>query len=174
MWPLVGHGHRSLAVGVGRWLWPLVVGRGRWPLVVGGHRCQSSSLSVIVVTAIVTLQSPVVSAAPSMAEGTASVEPAGGAEKARTARPEAWDMVRQGRMGHFEVARRQDTKGWWVSASAGHSQRLHAMAAVQMDRAGHCEAKRGSVGGGGQDNMCSLSTRNKTRVWMDDATPGCA
>ncbi len=53
-----------------------------WPPVVG--RCR---LSVIPVTAVVTL--PVVSAAPSMAEGTAGVEPAGGAEKAHTARPEA-------------------------------------------------------------------------------------
>jgi hypothetical protein len=41
----------------------------------------------MIVTAIVTL--PVVSTAPSMAEGNASVEPAGGAEKALTARPEA-------------------------------------------------------------------------------------
>ena len=66
-------------------------------------RCRPLS-SVIVVTAIVTL--PVVSAAPSMAEDTASIEPAGGAEKAPSARPEAWHMVGQGRVGRFEVARR--------------------------------------------------------------------
>ena len=48
---------------------------------------QSLSLSVMIVTAIITL--PVVSTAPSMAEGHASVEPASGAEKAPTARPEA-------------------------------------------------------------------------------------
>jgi len=44
-------------------------------------------LSVMIVTAIVTL--PVVSTAPSMAKGHTSIESAGGAEKARTARPEA-------------------------------------------------------------------------------------
>src|SRR5712691_1039888 len=63
--------------------------------------------------------------------------------------------------GAFRGGAQASTKGWWVSASAGHSRRLHAMAVVQMDRAGHCEEKRGSVGGGGRD---------KTRVWMDDAT----
>src|SRR5712691_9064566 len=89
LWPLVGHGYRSLVVGVGRWLWPLVVGRGRWPLVVVDHRHDCDR------------HAPVMSAAPSMAEGTASVEPAGVAEKAPTARPKAW------RAGHFEVAHRQ-------------------------------------------------------------------
>ena len=41
----------------------------------------------MIMTAIITL--PVVSTAPSMAEGHTSIEPAGGAEKAHTARPEA-------------------------------------------------------------------------------------
>ena len=67
------------------------------------RRCRPS-LSVIIVTAIVML--PVASTAPSMAEDTASVEPAGGAEKAPSARPEAWHMVGQGRAGRFEVVRR--------------------------------------------------------------------
>jgi hypothetical protein len=62
----------------------------------------------MVVTVIVAL--PVVSTAPSMAEGTASIEPAGVAEKAPTARPEAWSlghMVGQETAAHLEVER-----GW--------------------------------------------------------------
>jgi len=43
-------------------------------------------LSVMIVTVIVML--PVVSTAPSMAKGHTSIESAGGAEKAHTARPE--------------------------------------------------------------------------------------
>jgi hypothetical protein len=81
-------GRWSLVVAVIRWSWPLVVSRGcrllvvavghrMWPLAVG--RCRPLS-SVIVVTAIVAL--PVLSAAPSMAEDTASVGPAGGVRKA--------------------------------------------------------------------------------------------
>ena len=52
---------------------------------------------MIPVTAVVTL--PVVSTAPSMAEGTASIEPAGGAEKAPTARPEALEPRAYGGAG---------------------------------------------------------------------------
>src|SRR5712691_2115270 len=129
-WPLVvGCGRWSLVVAVGRWSWPLAVGRGRWPLVIVGHRCACNR------------HAPVVSAAPSKAEPPRAPPASSllvGAEKAPTARPEAWHMVAQGMVAHFEVARRRDTKGGWVSARTGHSWQLHAMAAVQMDRAGHC------------------------------------
>jgi len=77
----------------------VVVGRRSWSVVVVsgcGRRSLSSVvvvvglqllLSVMIVTAIITL--PVVSTAPSMAKGHTSIESAGGAEKAHTARPEA-------------------------------------------------------------------------------------
>jgi hypothetical protein len=81
-------GRWSLVMAVIRRSWPLVVSRGcrllvvavghrMWPLAIG--RCRPLS-SVIVVTAIVAL--PVLSAAPSMAEDTASIGPAGGVRKA--------------------------------------------------------------------------------------------
>ena len=90
---------------------------------------------------------PVVGAAPSMAEGTTSVEPAGGAEKAPT---EALEPGAYGRAGNRRGLLRwcvgKDVKGGWVtastsngrqvrtwkSASVGHSRRLPAMAVVRM------------------------------------------
>jgi hypothetical protein len=65
----------------------------------------------IVVTAIIRL--PVMSTAPSMAKGTTSIEPAGGAEKPLLQDPRYGylrHMVGQGGAGCFEVARRQDVK----------------------------------------------------------------
>jgi len=97
-----GHGHQSSVVAVGHWLWALGVGH-----------CQPSSSVIVIVGHHHNCDryALVMSTTPSMAEGTASIKPAGGAEKATTARPKAWHMVRQGRVGHFKVARRQDTKG---------------------------------------------------------------
>ena len=89
-----------------------IIVRCRCPLslsvVIVRHRCQSSlsvvvvrrcgqsflSLSVVVIVvgcgSLSCIVLPIMSAAPSMAEGTTSVEPASGAEKAPTARPEAF------------------------------------------------------------------------------------
>ena len=117
---------------VGHWSLDVAVGRCPWLSVVGHCR---SSLSVIVVTAIVTL--PVVGAAPSMAEDTASVEPAGGAEKAPL--PDLRHGIWWGREG-WGILRWHTAKmsrEGWVSASVGtHSNCM--LAAVQMDHAGHC------------------------------------
>src|SRR5712691_8522512 len=113
-WPLVvGCGRWSLVVAVGRWSWPLAVGRCQPSLsviaIVGHHRdCNRHA--------------PVVSAAPSKAEPLRAPPASSllvGAEKAPTARPEAWHMVAQGMVAHFEVARRRDTEGGWVSARTG-------------------------------------------------------
>ena len=60
---------------------------------------------------------PVVSATPSMAKGTASIKPTGGAEKAPLQDPR--HGIWWGREGHFEMARRQDVKGGRVSATRG-------------------------------------------------------
>jgi hypothetical protein len=64
-------------------------------VVVVRHYGQSfSSLSVVVIVvgcgSLSCVVLPIMGAAPSMAEGTTSVEPASGAEKAPTARPEAF------------------------------------------------------------------------------------
>jgi hypothetical protein len=74
-----------------------------------------------------------------MAEGT-SVEPAGEAEKAPIARPEAWEpraYGRTGKGGRFEVARRQDTGRTQGSecqrgALMATARECDAMATVQM------------------------------------------
>ena len=90
-------------------------------VVAIGDRSRRSS--VIVVTEIITLL--VVSAAPSMAKGTASVEPASGAEKVPTTRPKAviraygiwWGRERRG------ILRRHaggDIEGWSVTARASN------------------------------------------------------
>ncbi len=67
-----------------------------------------------VMIAIVT----VVGAAPSMAEGTTSVEPAGGAEKAPTEALEPGAYGRAGnRWGLLMWRAGEDVKGGWVTAS---------------------------------------------------------
>jgi hypothetical protein len=107
---------------------------------------------VIIVTAIVT--QPVVSAAPSMAEGTASVEPASGAEKAPTARPEALQSRAYGGEGQdVEVARRQDPR----EGRVGECQRGTLMVTVHngcgpnQGHAGHCGQKIVGRSASGQD-----------------------
>ena len=53
---------------------------------------------------------PAVSTAPSMAEGTTGVKPAGAGEKAPTARPEAWSLGHM--VGQETVARLDVERGW--------------------------------------------------------------
>jgi len=91
------------------------------------------------VTVIVTL--PVVSATPSMAESTASIEPAGGAEKAPTARPEAWQPRAyggQGRAGHLRwcAGRAQGRVGECQHEALTAT--AHDGCGPNKDHAGHC------------------------------------
>jgi hypothetical protein len=102
----------------------------------------------MVVIAIIKLL--VEGAASSMAKGTASVEPAGGAEKATTASLEALELGAYGgaenRCSFLRWHAGGDIKGGWVTAGLGnirqvrkwknasvkYSRRLPAMAGVQM------------------------------------------
>ena len=72
-----------------------------------------AAIIVAVVTAVLSSWPvSIVSAARSMAEGT-SVEPGGGAERAPTARPEAWEPRAYGGAGKggvIEVVRRQNPR----------------------------------------------------------------
>ena len=63
---------------------------------------------------------PIVGAAPSMAEGTTSVEPVSGAEKAPTARPEALEPMTYGGAGDGHGAGSGRARGIGNGRGAGN------------------------------------------------------